>query len=50
MKKQLIVYGSRYGSSERYARRVAEMMGLEAVEYKAVKDFSSLQPIVDRIK
>lgn len=46
MKKQLIVYGSRYGSSERYARRLAEMMGLEAVEYKAVKDLGDYDRIV----
>ncbi len=46
MKKQLIVYGSRYGSSERYARRLAEMMGLEAVKYKAVKDLGDYDRIV----
>ena len=46
MKKQLIIYGSRYGSARRYAERLAEMTGLEAVEYKAVKDLGDYDRIV----
>lgn len=46
MKKQLIIYGSRYGSTKRYAERLAEMTGLEAVEYKAVKDLGDYYRIV----
>ena len=46
MKKQLIVYGSRYGSSERYAERLAEMTGTEAVEYKEAKDLDDYDRIV----
>ena len=46
MKKQLIIYGSRYGSTRRYAERLAEMTGLEAVEYKAVKDLGDYDRIV----
>lgn len=46
MKKQLIIYGSRYGSTKRYAERLAEMTGLEAVEYKAVKDLGDYDRIV----
>ena len=46
MTKQLIVYGSRYGSSERYAERLAEMTGTEAVEYKEAKDLDDYDRIV----
>ncbi len=46
MKKQLIIYGSRYGSTKRYAERLAEMTGTEAVEYKAVKDLDDYDRIV----
>ena len=46
MKKQLIIYGSRYGSARRYAERLAEMTGIEAVEYKAVKDLDDYDRIV----
>ena len=46
VKKQIILYGSRYGSARRYAERLAEMTGLEAVEYKEVKDLSDYDRIV----
>lgn len=46
MKKQLIIYGSQYGSARRYAERLAEMTSLEAVEYKAVKDLGDYDRIV----
>ena len=46
MKKQLIIYGSRYGSARRYAERLAEMTGLEAVEYKEGKDLGDYDRIV----
>lgn len=46
MKKQLIIYGSRYGSARRYAERLAEMTGIEAVEYKEAKDLDDYDRIV----
>ena len=46
MKKQLIIYGSRYGSARRYAERLAEMTGTEAVEYKEAKDLDDYDRIV----
>ncbi len=46
MKKQLIIYGSRYGSAKRYAERLAEMTGLEAVEYKEGKDLGDYDRII----
>ena len=38
MKKQLIVYGSRYGSTKRYAERLAVMTGIAVVDYSKVKN------------
>ena len=46
MGKQLIIYGSRYGSARRYAERLAEMTGLDAVEYNGVKDLDAYDSIV----
>lgn len=46
MKKQLIIYGSRYGSTKRYAERLAEMTGTEAFEYKEAKDLDDYDRIV----
>lgn len=33
----IIIYGSRYGSTKRYAERLAEITGLKAIFYKEVK-------------
>jgi len=46
MKKQLIIYGSRYGSARRYAEHLAGMAGIEAVEYKDAKDLGDYDRIV----
>ena len=31
--KALIIYGSQYGSTKRYAERLSETTGIEAVDY-----------------
>ncbi|MBO7082581.1 MAG: hypothetical protein J6W30_01910 [Bacteroidales bacterium] len=46
MKKQIIIYGSQYGSTKRYAERLAEMTGIEAVDYKKVKRIDDYERIV----
>lgn len=46
MKKQLIVYGSRYGSAKRYAERLAEMTGCEVVEYSKAKNIDDYDRVV----
>ena len=46
MKKQIIIYGSQYGSTKRYAERLAEMTGIEAVDYKEAKDIDDYDRIV----
>lgn len=44
--KTLIIYGSQYGSAKRYAERLAELTGIEAVNYKDVKKTEGFDKIV----
>lgn len=46
MKKQIIIYGSLYGSTKRYAERLAEMTGIDAVDYKDAKDVGDYDRII----
>lgn len=46
MKHSLIIYGSRYGSTKRYAERLAEKTGIEAVAFKEAKDISAYDRII----
>ena len=46
MQKQLIIYGSRYGSARRYAERLAEMTGVEVVEYTEASNIGAYDRIV----
>lgn len=38
---KIIVYASRYGSTKRYADKLSELTGVEAVDYSKVKDISA---------
>ena len=44
--KTLIIYGSQYGSTKRYAKRLAEITGIEAVDYKEAKDINDYDKII----
>ena len=44
--KTLIIYGSQYGSTKRYAERLSEITGIEAVDYKKVKDIKEFDRII----
>ena len=46
MNKQIIIYGSQYGSTKRYAERLSEITGLDAINYKKVKDIGDYKRIV----
>ena len=46
MNKQVIIYGSQYGSTKRYAERLSEITGVEAINYKEVKNIGDYQRIV----
>ena len=45
-KNSIIIYGSRYGSTKRYAERLAEITGLNAVFFKDVKSVADYDRIV----
>ena len=42
----IIIYGSRYGSTKRYAERLSEITGLKAVFFKDVKSVAGYDRIV----
>ena len=44
--KTLIIYGSQYGSTKRYAEHLSETLGIEAVDYKQVKDLEGYDRII----
>ena len=46
MNSQIIIYGSEYGSTKRYAERLSEITGIEAVNYKKAKDIGDYKRIV----
>ena len=43
---KIIVYASRYGSTKRYADRLSELTGVEAVDYSKVKDISAYDKVI----
>ena len=44
--KTLIIYGSQYGSTKRYANRLSEITGIEAIDYKVAKNISEYERII----
>ena len=44
--KTLIIHGSQYGSTKRYAERLSEITGFEAVDYKQAKDIKGFDRII----
>ena len=44
--KTLIIYGSQYGSTKRYAEHLSETTGIEAVNYKKAKGVDSFDRII----
>ena len=46
MKKTIIIYGSQYGSTERYAKHLAEKTGIAAVDYCDIKNIGEYDRII----
>ena len=44
--KTLIVYGSQYGSTKRYAERLADITGIEIIDYKDAKNINDYDKII----
>ena len=46
MDMQIIIYGSLYGSTKRYAERLSEITGIEAVAFKEAKDIAKYDRVI----
>ena len=42
----IIIYGSLHGATKRYAERLAEMTGIEAVDYRDLKDAGPFDRVI----
>ena len=43
MERAIIIYGSQYGTTKRYAEHLSEMTGIEAVAFKDAKAIEKIQ-------
>ena len=43
--RMIIIYGTQYGTSKKYADKLAEMTGLEEVDYSSIKDKSTYDKV-----
>lgn len=43
---KIIIYGSRYGTAERYAKELSQKLGIPAISYKQVDDINSYDKII----
>ena len=46
MNKSLIIYGSQYGTTKRYAEHLSAMTGIEAVAFKEAKDIDKYERVI----
>ena len=46
MKNTVIIYGSQYGTTKRYAEYLSEMTGVEAVAFKEAKDIDKYDRVI----
>ena len=46
MKNTVIIYGSQYGTTKRYAEHLSEMTGIEAVAFKEAKDIDKYDRVI----
>ena len=46
MERAIIIYGSQYGTTKRYAEHLSEMTGIEAVAFKEAKDIDKYERII----
>ena len=44
--KTIIIYGSQYGTTKRYAEHLSEMTGIEAVAFKEAKDIDKYDRVI----
>ena len=44
--KQAIIYGSEYGTTRRYAERLAQLTGIPAVDYTSAKELDGIELVI----
>ena len=44
--ERIIIYGSQYGSTQRYAKRLSQQTGIPAVNYKETPELSDVKTII----
>lgn len=44
--KKVIIYGSHYGTTRRYAEKLSELTGIEAINYSDVNDLSRYEVVI----
>lgn len=44
--KQIIIYGSHYGTTKQYAEKLSELTGIEAINYVDVKNLSEYDTVI----
>ena len=44
--KKVIIYGSHYGTTRRYAEKLSELTGIEAINYSDVKNLSGYETVI----
>ena len=44
--KKIIIYGSQYGTTRRYAKKMSEMTGIPVMSYEEIKDLSQYDGII----
>lgn len=44
--QRLIIYGSQYGTTKRYAQKLSEMTGIPAISYEDIKDLSGYETVI----
>ena len=46
MNNTIIIYGSQYGSTKRYAEHLSEMTGIKAIAFKEAKDIDKYERVI----
>ena len=44
--KKIIIYGSQYGTTKRYAEKLSELTGISVMSYEKIKDLSAYDEII----
>lgn len=46
MRRSIIIYGSQYGTTKRYAQKLSEMTGIAMVDHESISDLANYETII----